>query len=214
MKDLKDLIIIPFPSQFTDKELHVIGHAIGFNPHKIYHRNGTAYFAPYRNYYYTGENDETWNGLVDKGFAIKTPVKDNMAYFSVSKSGLFGLQRETTIHFYSENARGNEVDASGDVIEVLLDYAVYCGYGCWIPPGAKDIAFRARLPYKLTLSTLNYLKRCGYVNHFYEGGIDDEGYPHCTHGWGLSKKWLEKNNALVSADVKALTQGFTARLEG
>ena len=199
MKNLKDLIKIPFPSQFTDKELHVIGHAIGFNPYKVYHRNGTSYFAPYHNYYYTGENDETWNGLVDKGFAIKTPAKDNMAYFSVSKSGLFALQSETTIHFYSKNARGNEVDASDDVIEVLLDHAVYCGYGCWIPPGARTISHSALLPYKLTLATLNYLKEKGYVAHYYEGGIDDEGFPHCTHGWVLTKKWKDENKERYDA---------------
>lgn len=194
MKLPKDATIYPFPSAFNEKELDVIEHAIGYEVKKVYRRNGQLYFKPYRNHFYCEADNEIWNGLVKKGFAkCANPFKDGMAYFSVTRECLAELTLETSIYFYSENAKGNEIDAKEDVIEVLLDHAVYCGYGCWIPPGAKQIAHSARLPYKLTLSTLNYLKKCGYVTHFYEGGIDDEGFPHCTHGWGLSKKWITEN---------------------
>lgn len=88
---------------------------------------------------------------------------------------------------------------SDDVLEVLLDDYVFCGYGCWIPKGAKNIAVRARLPYKLTLATLKYLQnKCGYVKHVYEGGATDEGFPHCTYGWILTKKWIEENKERVN----------------
>lgn len=203
MKLPKDATIYPFPSAFNEKELDAIGHAIGYEVGKVYRRRKQLYFAPHRNYYYCNADDETWNGLVKKGFAEKQPPnKDNCSYFSVTNECLAELTLETSIYFYSENARGNEIDAKEDVIEVLLDHAVYCGYGCWIPPGARQIASAARLPYKLTLETLNYLKKCGYVNHFYEGGIDDEGFPHCTHGWSLSKKWTTENNERYIARQK------------
>ena len=196
MKLPKEATIYPFPSAFNERELDFIGHAIGYDVKKVYHRNGQLYFKPYRNRFYCAADDEVWNGLVKKGFAKRAnPNKDRMSYFNVTRECLAELTLETSIYFYSANARGNEMDAQHDVIEVLLDHAVYCGYGCWIPPGARQIARSARLPYKLTLATLNYLKKCGYANHYYEGGIDDEGFPHCTHGWGLSKKWLEENNA-------------------
>lgn len=194
MKLPKDATIYPLPSAFNERELDFIAHAIGYEVNKIYRRNGQLYFKPYRNHFYCDANNEVWNGLVKKGFAKSVYTnKDGMAYFSVTRECLAELTLETSIYFYSENARGNEKDAKHDVVEVLLNHAVYCGYGCWIPPGAKQIAHSARIPYKLTLATLNYLKKCGYVNHFYEGGIDDEGLPHCTHGWGLSKKWIEEN---------------------
>lgn len=196
----KDATIYPFPSAFNEKELDVIGHAIGYDVRKVYRRRGQLYFKPYRNYFYCKADDEVWSGLVKKRFAESANAdKDGMAYFSVTNECLAELTLETSIYFYAESANGNEIDAKEDVITVLLDHAVYCGYGCWIPPGAKKIAFRARLPYKLTLLTLNYLKKCGYVTHFYEGGIDDEGFPHCTHGWGLSKKWIEENNERYKA---------------
>ena len=195
MKLPKDATIYPFPSAFNEKELDVIEHAIGYEVKKVYRRNGQLYFKPYRNHFYCEADNEIWNGLVKKGFAKRAnPNKDGMAYFSVTRECLAELTLESSIYFYSANASGNEIDAQEDVIEVLLDHAVYCGYGCWIPPGARQIAHSARLPYKLTLTTLNYLEKCGYVNHFYEGGIDDEGFPHCTHGWGLSKKWTTENN--------------------
>ena len=135
---------------------------------------------------YTTEKDSPISGRIE--------ITSNLA----ERTARYGQ-----VYIYSENARGNELDASDDVLEVLLDDYVFCGYGCWIPSGAKRISVFARLPYKLTLSTLKYLKdKCGYVDHVYEGGCDDEGFPRCTHGWVLTKKWLDENKERVNKRQK------------
>jgi len=202
MKIPKDAIIYPFPSAFNEKELDVIGHAIGYEVKKVYRRNGQLYFKPYRNHFYCEADNEIWNGLVKKGFAERAnPFKDGMAYFSVTRECLGVLTLETSIYFYSENARGNEIDAKEDVIEVLLDQAVTYKYG-WTPPSARTIAGVARLPYKLTLATLNYLKKFGYAIYYHEGGIDKYGCVHCAHGWGLSLNWITENKERYNARLQ------------
>lgn len=42
-----------------------------------------------------------------------------------------------------------------------------------------------------TRKLLKELEAMGYVMKDYEGGIDEEGYPHCYHGWNLTVKALE-----------------------
>lgn len=195
----KDATIYPFPSAFNEKELDVIGHAIGYEVKKIYRRNGRLYFKPYRNRFYCEADNEVWSGLVKKGFAEKQPPnKDNMSYFRVTRECLAELTLETSIYFYSANASGNEVDTRHDVIEVLLDQAVSYKYG-WTPPSARTIASVARLPYKLTLATLNHLKKFGYAIYCHEGAIDEYGYVHCAHGWELSIKWIAENKERYKA---------------
>ncbi len=182
--------------KLSEKELKKMEHCVGFDRRKVYHRKGFAYFKPHRNYFNPGGTDcEIWAGIKKKGYADSG--KDDK-YYWLNKSGYNILSWYEQVYIYSENARGNELDASDDVLEVLLDDYVFCGYGCWLPSGAKRISVFARLPYKLTLSTLKYLKdKCGYVDHVYEGGCDDEGFPHCTHGWILTKKWLDENKERV-----------------
>lgn len=146
-----------------------------------------------------------WERLVEKGFAdCAEPKKDGGKYYWLNRNGLNILSAYEECFIYSENANGNEIDASKDVIDILLEDAVYCGYGCWIPSGARNIAIRARLPYKLTLSTLKYLRnKCGYVAHYYEGGCNDDGEVHCTHGWTLTKKWIDEHQERYKAAQKA-----------
>lgn len=180
----------------SDIEVSKMEHCIGWDKRKVYHRNGMAYFKPYRNYYDAGGTDiAIWERLTERGFAYKArEKKDGGCYYWLNKTGLNILSAYEEVYIYSDNANGNEIDASEDVLEVLLDDAVYCGYGCWLPSGAKSIATRARLPLKLTMDTLRYLRdKCGYVRHDYEGECDDEGFPHCTHGWSLTKKWIDEN---------------------
>lgn len=182
--------------KLSEKELKKMEHCVGFDSRKVYHRKGVAYFKPHRNYFYPGGTDcEIWAGIKKKGYAESG--KDDQ-YYWLNKSGYNILSWYEQVYIYSENARGNEIDASDDVLEVLLDDHVFCGYGCWNPTGAKAISVRARLPYKLTLSTLRYLQdKCGYVKHVYEGGANDEGFPYCTHGWTLTKKWLDEKKERV-----------------
>lgn len=35
------------------------------------------------------------------------------------------------------------------------------------------------------------LEADGAVRRSYDGGIDDDGYPHCYHGWSITKKTRE-----------------------
>lgn len=200
MSDLNHDLHARAVKALSENEVRKMEHCVGFDRKKIYHRGGTAYYKPYRNYYDAGGTDmRVWERLVEKGFAdCAEPKKDGGKYYWLNRNGLNILSAYEECFIYSENANGNEIDASEDVIDILLEDAVYCGYGCWIPSGARNIAIRARLPYKLTLSTLKYLRnKCGYVAHYYEGGCNDEGFPHCTHGWVLTKKWLDENKERV-----------------
>lgn len=190
----------------SDIDVRKMEHCIGWDKRKVYHRNGMAYFKPYRNYYDAGGTDiAIWERLTERGFADKAKEKeDGECYYWLNRTGLNILSAYKEVYIYSDNANGNEIDASEDVIDILLDDAVYCGYGCWIPAGAKNIAIRARLPYKLTLSTLKYLRdKCGYVAHYYEGGCNDDGEVHCTHGWTLTKKWIDEHQERHKVAQKA-----------
>jgi len=171
-------------------------HCVGFDRKKIYRRNGVPYFKPYRNHFMPGGSDNAiWENLKERGFADCSNADDQgHRYYWMTHEGLNILSAYDRVFIYSDSANGNEIDASYDVLQVLLDEAVYCGYGCWIPTPAKEIAKRARLPLKLTLDTLHYLRdKCGYAALTYEGGVDDEGFPHCNHGWVLSKKWIDEH---------------------
>ena len=183
----------------SDVEIEKMEHCIGWYKGKgAYRRNGVRYYAPYRNQFMPGGSDiPIWEGLKEKGYADNgEPFPDGSRFYWLTKQGLNILSAVEKTFIYSENANGNEIDAQHDVIEVLLDDAVFLGYGSWLPTSAKSIALRARLPEKLTRETLKYLQdERGYVKHVYEGGCDDEGFPHCTHGWVLTKKWIDENKA-------------------
>ena len=189
----------------SEKEVEKMEHCIGYRPEKVYRRSGSRYFKPYRNYFYPGGTDAAvWEGLKEKGFAdCGDADKNGHRTYWLNHSGMNVLSAYKRVFIYSDSANGNEIDAQYDVLKVLLDDAVFCGYGCWMPSGARSIALRARLPLKLTLSTLKYLKdKCGYAAHVYEGGADDEGFPHCTHGWTLTKKWTDEHPKEYEAAIK------------
>lgn len=187
----------------SDVEIEKMEHCIGWHKGKgAYTRNGIKYYQPHRNHFMPGGSDiPIWEGLKQKGYAeCGAPTKQGSRFYWLTKQGLNILSAIEKVFIYSDNANGNEIDAQHDVLEVLLDDAVFCGYGCWLPTSAKAIALRARLPLKLTRDTLKYLQdRCGYVKHVYEGGCDDEGFPHCTHGWVLTKKWTDEHKERYEA---------------
>lgn len=206
MSDLNHDLHARAVKALSENEVRKMEHCVGFDRKKIYRRGGMAYFKPYRNYYDAGGTDvHIWERLVERGFAdCAEPKKDGGKYYWLNRNGLNILSAYEECFIYSENANGNEIDASEDVIDILLADAVYCGYGCWIPSGARNIAIRARLPYKLTLSTLKYLQnKWGYVAHYYEGGCNDDGEVHCTHGWTLTKKWIDEHQERYKAAQKA-----------
>lgn len=186
-----------------EKAIKLMEHCIGYDPGRVYWRHGAKFFKPYRNNFYAGGSDlEAWDELKKKGFAENGVA--NKVVFWLNNAGLSILSAVERVYIYNDAASGNEVDASPEVIQILLDHAVFCGYGNWIPPSAEGIAKAARLPLKLTRETLKYLRdERGYVKHIYDGGADDEGFPYCTHGWILSEKWKEEHKERYKAAQRA-----------
>lgn len=169
----------------SERQIDMMQHALGLDYKKPYKRNDQYFYKPYRNSYdAVGEDATEWDNLVEKGFATKGRV------YHVSLSGITILSDALQTYIYSDNATCI-ADAKGAVIDILIADACYCGYGCWIPTAAKDIARRARLPLSLTLDTLHFLQSNGDVAKTYYGECDDEGYPFCYHGWVLTKQAKE-----------------------
>lgn len=196
--------------ELGEKAIKHMEHCIGYDPGRVYWRGGKKYFKPRRNHFYAGGSDiEVWDELKKKGFAENGTA--NKVNFWLNNAGFSVLSAAERVYIYNDAASGNEVDASPEVIRVLLDHAVFCGYGNWIPLGSEEIAKAARLPVKLTRETLKYLRdEKGYAKHTYCGGQDDDGYAHCTHGWELSEKWKEENaeryKAAQIAEYKRMEQ--------
>ena len=192
MVTLADMMHHKAMKTLNDLEIKKMEHCIGYRPEKVYHRSGGAYFKPFRNHFSPGGTDvKIWEGLKEKGFA---ECGEDQKYYWLNRSGLNILSAVEEVFIYSDSANGNVIDAQYDVLEVLLDDAVFCGYECWLPSSSRAIALRARLPRRLANETLKYLQdKREYVKHVYVGGCDDGGFPHCTHGWILTKKWKDEH---------------------
>ena len=57
------------------------------------------------------------------------------------------------------------------------------------------------------------LEADGAVRRSYDGGIDDDGYPHCYHGWSITKKTYDselykKCDKEAIAEFEKFTQDF------
>lgn len=157
-------------------------HAIGFDhatSARIYSRGGTRYYKPYRNYYDAGAAHPLWENLKEKGLA------EGDKTYSVTTYGLAVLSNLIETYIYSENSDCT-ADAKADVMTILIADDCYCGYGCWLPTPAQDIARRARLPLRLTRETLHMLEAENLAHRGSYGDCDDEGYPRCYHGYYLT----------------------------
>ena len=182
-------------SEITELERDRMEHCIGFTCRKIYTRGKVKYFKPYRNFYDAGGSDiSIWEGLSKKGYA----KSNDKNLFWITNKGLEALSDIEKVYIYSKNACCNVIDAKKDVIDVLLeDYVEISNMGC--PAPAESIARRARLPKRLVLETLHYLRdKLGYVTYEHFGGIDEEGFPHCYHGWSLTQKWENENKKIFT----------------
>lgn len=180
-------------NDLTTKEITKMEHCIGFELRKVYYRHGKYYFKPYRNHFMPGGDDcQIWEGLEEKGYAESSDSMGHKHYWLTTK-GLDALSQLHKVYIYSDSSTGNAVDASSDVLRVLIENDVYCGYGCWKPSSSKNIAMDTRLPQNLAKEALCYLKERGYVKVDHDGGANDDGTLWCTHGWVLTDKWKNEN---------------------
>jgi hypothetical protein len=81
----------------TEYQLDLMKHSLGISYKKK---------KPYRNYFFTQENDKDWNELVEKGLAMKGtkhPNNDEFIYFWCSKQGVeFVLGKSVSEKLYKE----------------------------------------------------------------------------------------------------------------
>ena len=171
--------------KLTDEEIEKMKHCIGFDQKKTYMRNGIRYFKPYRNYYDAAEVDFlVWEGLCERGLADRNEVwhydkKFCDRYYWLTIAGLAELSDALNIYIYSENASGNEIDASYDVLDVLKKDPS--------PLSSDEVAERARLPRRFTLDTLRYLRdRYNYTKYQKNINGDLSG-----QGWQLSDNYYK-----------------------
>lgn len=167
--------------EIQEQQAREMLHAIGADHKKAREYMGHLTYHAYRNYYDAGGSDiDLWNDLVDKGFA------DKRRFYHVSVEGLMLLEKLTGATIY------DNYDCVGDcktrMLESFMKHDVYCGWGCWFPTSAKQIANNLKIPVELARETARYLEKKGYIKKTHYGGMDEEGYPYCIHGYGLTDK--------------------------
>lgn len=79
--------------KITLKQIENMKHCIGFNPKKV--KRGK--YSAYRNYYTTADRNQSWDELVDLGFATRREfengVGDNPQCYFVTRQGMGLLER-------------------------------------------------------------------------------------------------------------------------
>ncbi len=83
-------------------------HAIGLDHKRPYVRHGKRYYRPYRNYYASTPDDETWTVLVGAGYAAHGKVHPNgngtdACTFWLTRKGLDWLGKELNIYIFNES---------------------------------------------------------------------------------------------------------------
>lgn len=189
-------LLLAYP-EITDHQADLMLHAIGADNRKFRKYKGSKFYHSYRNYYDAGGSDvEIWNDLVDKGFA------DHRGHFyHVTTKGIKVLEFLTQCRIWDNYE--NVADCKKDVLEYMIKADVFCGYGCWNPVSSGEISLQLSIPKQLVRKTLNKLSEEGLVFKGHYGGIDDEGYPYCRHGWYLAEKAREKYKERYDALQKA-----------
>lgn len=87
----------------SEKEIDVMKHCIGIGTKRPYTRHGKKFYRPYRNRYYTYVYDETFNGLVEKGYAKHGNVNEkHQTFFFLTRNGLDALGKNIGVYIYDE----------------------------------------------------------------------------------------------------------------
>lgn len=85
----------------SEKEIDVMKHCVGIGNKKPYKRHEKQFYRPYRNRYYTYVYNETWNGLVGKGYAKHGRVNEKQqTFFFLTRKGLDVLGEAIGVHIY------------------------------------------------------------------------------------------------------------------
>lgn len=179
--DLLRSIILSREEPVTQQQVEMMLHAIGADHKKERTYLGRKYYHAYRNYYDAGGSDtEQWEDLTRKGYAEKR------RFYHVTASGLRLLELMTGAVIYdSYDCVG---DCKSPMLTAFMKADVYCGHGCWFPTSVKDISESLKIPLALARKTARKLEEEGLIVKGHFGGITDEGYPYCRHGYYLTEK--------------------------
>lgn len=181
-QDLVRRVIIARQPPITDHQAELMLHAIGADYKKERRYLGRKIYHAYRNYYDAGGYDiKLWNDLVAKGYAEK-----GGHFYHVTTDGLRLLELMTNSTIYDNY--DCVADCKTEVLKFFMKADVYCGYGCWFPTSAKSVAVNLMMPLDLARKTSKKLAEEGLLVRGHEGGISDEGYPYCHHGYYLTQK--------------------------
>lgn len=183
--------------EITETQANQMLHAIGADHKKAREYLGRLTYHAYRNYYDAGGSDiDKWKDLVDKGYANK-----GGHFYHVTTDGLRLLELMTNSTIY------DNYDCIGDcktrMLESFMKYDVACCHGSWFPVSAKQIAHNLMIPLQLARDTAKHLEKQGYIVKSHYGGVDEEGYPYCIHGYYLTDKarQIERWKVLHDAEV-------------
>ena len=196
-------ILLAYPD-ITDYQAELMLHALGADHKKFRKYKEEKIYHAYRNYYDAGGRDITlWNDLVSKGLA-----DHKGRFYHVTVKGIKLLEILTRCRIW-----GNYqcvADCKKDVLEYMMEADVFCGYGCWNPVSSGAISLNLSIPKPLVRKTLNKLAEESLVEKGYCGGIDDEGFPHCVHGWYLTQtardKYKERYEELKKAEYARINK--------
>lgn len=201
IQERRNPLLLQYPT-ITDHQAELMLHAIGADHRSERKYLDMKYYHAYRNYYDAGGKDiEIWNDLVDKGLAEK-----GGHFYHVTVYGLNMLEKLTGSVIY------DDYECVGDcktiMLEKFMKNDVYCGYGNWFPTSAKSMAVSMKIPVSLARETARYLEKQGYIQKGHYGGIDDEGFPYCVHGYYLTDKArkLERWQVLYDQEMAYLNR--------
>lgn len=194
-------LILPY-DEITEEQVNLMLHAIGADSTKARKYKGKYYYYAYRNGFDAGGNDiSKWDELVSIHLAEKNRV------YHVTRLGINVLEVLTNSRIYLVDC---VADAKSKVLSYLIANDCYCGYGCWIPVPIKAIANNLHATERVVRETLRVLADDGLVVKTYYGECDDEGFPHCWHGWGLTDKarQLDEYKQAWEEECRKVERGF------
>lgn len=88
----------------NSKYIELSKHCIGLGRKKPYTRHGKKFYRPYRNYYSTGKNFESWELMVEAGYAERDEEKNQHGGYTywLTRAGLDWLGEKLGIRIYDE----------------------------------------------------------------------------------------------------------------